>query len=90
MPRSEIGQCSNCLETYDTKYLQDIPLKDIKDFQLVPHMPFQRYSQFDENDPNFPFVSSINVDNQDIEDPNFKIIRSSQDQRVQFIRVNGS
>jgi hypothetical protein len=52
MPRLEIWQCGNCLETYDTKYLQDSVLKSIGDFKLTPHFAFQRYPTFDENDPH--------------------------------------
>lgn len=81
--------CEGCGQHYDTR-LQDRPLTDITDFKLVPHTDLRHYAQFDENDPNLPFVHSIDVDRLAGEAEVVEIVKTSPDQRVKHIRVKGS
>jgi hypothetical protein len=81
--------CEGCGQHYDTK-IQDRPLTDIKDFQLVPYTDQRHYPQFDENDPNLPFVHSIDVDKLAGEAEIVEIVKTSPDHRVKHIRVKGS
>ena len=54
--------CKSCVQYYDITNLQDTPLKDIKDLQLVPYSAQRHYAPFDPDDPNTPFVESIPLD----------------------------
>lgn len=62
----EAYACKSCVQYYDVQNLQDTPLKDINDFQLVPYSDHRHYPTFDENDPMTPFVENIPLD--DLED----------------------
>ena len=85
----EVHVCKSCVQYYDTTNLQDKPLKDIKDFQLVPYGEQMHYATFDENDPMTPFVENVPLD--DFEDNNDLVATRTYDQgRIQHIKVKGS
>jgi hypothetical protein len=77
--------CKSCVQYYDITNLQDTPLKDIKDFQLVPYNDQRHYPEFDENDPTTPFVESISLDN--IEEEEIET-RTYDNGRVQHINLH--
>lgn len=81
--------CSGCYQHYDTR-IQDKPLTDIRDFKLTPYTAQLHYPQFDENDPNMPFVDNIDVDKIAGEEDYIELVKSSPDQRVKHIRVKGN
>jgi hypothetical protein len=81
--------CDGCGQHYDTK-IQDIPLVDTTDFKLTPYTGLRYYPEYDENDPNLPFVHSIDVDKLAGEAEVVEVVKTSPDQRVKHIRVKGS
>jgi hypothetical protein len=84
----EAYECKSCVQWYDLR-LQDTPLKDIKDFQLIPYNAQRHYPVFDENDSNTPFVESIPVDKTDEEADGVET-RTYENGRVQKIHVKGT
>jgi len=92
LPKLEYWQCSSCSEVYDNKYLHDTPLKSITDHKLMPHTALQYYPQYDDDDPNIPFVSAVDIDDnlEEEDNPDFQVTKSSSDNRVKFIKVRGS
>jgi hypothetical protein len=85
--RLEAYTCKACVQWYDMR-IQDLPLKDIKDFQLVPYGEQRHYRTFDENDSMTPFVESVPLD-QMAEEESVET-RSYDNGRVQKIKIKGS
>ena len=86
--RLEAYECKSCVQWYDLR-LQDTPLKDVKDFQLVPYGDQRHYPEFDANDPMTPFVESIPVDKTDDEGEMEGVeVRSYDNGRVQKISLH--
>jgi hypothetical protein len=83
----EAYYCSSCVQWYDTR-IQDVPLKDIKDFQLVPYGEQRHYPQFDANDPMTPFVEAVNLDDNANENMEGVEIRSYDQGRIQHINIH--
>ena len=82
--RLEAYHCSSCVQWYDLR-LQDTPLKNIKDFQLVPYGEQRHYPEFDQNDPMTAFIENIPVDKIYQENDEAEI-RSYDNGRVQRIK----
>jgi hypothetical protein len=70
--------------------IQDKPLTDITDFKLIPHSDLRFYPEFDANDPMVPFVESIDVDEIAGDAPEIQLIKSTDNKRVQTVRVNNN
>lgn len=87
MPKLEMWQCSQCLETYDTTYLQDKPLKDTTGFRLDIHQDLKHYATIDEDDPNLPFVQGIDPNREPEEDKGYEVTYQSGDERIEHRSV---
>ena len=81
--------CTGCSQHYDTR-IQDTPIKDKEDFKLTPYSDLRHYPVWDENDPNLPFVESINVDELAGEADHVELVKSTSDRRIQHIKVKGN
>lgn len=83
----EAYECKACIQWYDLR-LQDTPLKDIRDFQLVPYGEQRHYPVFDENDDKLPFVESIPLDK--MEEEEGVETRTHENGRIQHINLHNA